>query len=72
MVFNYVISPVGAQNNSKLWLMFCIIIESNSLQTIFLSVIRINMAAMTSGENHLYTSLTQTPQTDYEPGPRGG
>ena len=40
--------------NSKLRLMFCIIIESNSQKTFFSLFLCTNMAAMTSGENHLY------------------
>ena len=39
---------------SKLWLMFCIIIESDSQKTYFSFVLCTNMAAMTSGDNHLY------------------
>ena len=44
---------VGAQNNSKLWLMFFIIRDSNSQKTFFSIVLYTNMAAVTSGENHL-------------------
>ena len=43
---------VGAQNNSNLRLMFCIIIESNSQKMFFSIVLFTNMAAVTSGENH--------------------
>ena len=45
---------VCVQNNSKLWLMFCIIIESNSQKTVFSIVLYTNMVAVTSGENYLY------------------
>ena len=48
---------VGIQNNSKLWLMFCIIIESNSQKTFFSIVLYTNMAAVTSGENHLLVQI---------------
>ena len=41
---------VCVQNNSKLWLMFCIIIESISRKTFFSIVLYTNMAAVTSGE----------------------
>ena len=44
---------VGAQNNSKLWPMCCIIIELNSQKTFFCFVLCTDMA-MTSGESHLY------------------
>ena len=40
------------KTNSKLRLMFCIIIESNSQKTFFFLVLCSNMVAMTSGENH--------------------
>ena len=39
-------------------IMFYMIIESNSQKTFFYFVLCTNMAAMTSGENHLYTGDT--------------
>ena len=36
---------VGAQKNSNLWLMFCVIIESNSPKPFFSIVLCTNMAA---------------------------
>ena len=50
---------VGGPNNSKLWLVFCIIIESNSRKTFSLLFCHTNMAAMTSSENHLLLILRQ-------------
>ena len=43
---------IGAHDNSKLWLMFYIIIESNPQKTFYSIVLCTNMAAVTSGENH--------------------
>ena len=42
---------VGLQNNGKMSLKFCIIIESNSQRTFFAIVLHTNMAAVTSREN---------------------
>ena len=54
---------VCVQNNSKLWHMFCIIIESNCRKTFSSTVLYTNMAAVTSGENHL--STTNTPHYSF-------
>ena len=42
---------VGVQNNGKVSLKFCIIIESNSQNTFFTIVLYTNVAAVTSREN---------------------
>ena len=42
---------VGVQNNDKMSLKFCIIIESNSQKTFSAIVLYTNMAAVTSGAN---------------------
>ena len=42
---------VGVQNNGKMSLKFCIIIESNFQKTFFAIVLFTNMAAVTSREN---------------------
>lgn len=42
-----------AQNNSKQWLMFCIVMASNSLKTFSSFVLCTNTGTMKSGENHL-------------------
>ena len=44
-------SHVGVQNNGKMSLKFCIIIESNSQKTFFAIVLCTNMAAVASREN---------------------
>ena len=41
---------VGVQNNGKISLKICIIIESNSQRTFFVIVLYTNMAAVTSSE----------------------
>ena len=48
---------VGAQNNGKMSLKFCIITESNSQKTFFAIVLYTNMAAVTSRENREYEQL---------------
>ena len=45
---------VGAQNNSKIRIMFCVIIESNSQKTFFSFVLCTNMVTMISAENHQF------------------
>ena len=55
----------GAQNNSKSCPMFCIIIDSNSQKTFLSIVLCTKMAAVTSGQNHLFTSLFNFNKVNY-------
>ena len=50
---------VGVQNNGKMTLKFCIIIESNCQKTFFAVVLYTKMAAMTSGANQEYTRAVE-------------
>ena len=54
---------VGAHN---LWLMFCIIIESNSQKTFFSFILCTNMAEMTSGQKHPYLVLVDVSSNSVE------
>ena len=51
---------VGVQNNGKMSLKFCIIIESNSQKTSVTIVLYTNMAAVTSGTNQELSIFNKT------------